>query len=153
MIPEDATVDFMGDLVMTTRKWLAAGMCAFVAGLGVSTVRAQEIPSPYPPGYNPYLQMINPRGSVTQNYFSLVYPQLRIQDNFMQLQQQSIDTRRGLVKLRNPVAETSKKVGFNTHQKFFDNNTTRFGINNTTNTNIRPPVTNESLLRMYRQQP
>jgi hypothetical protein len=113
----------------------------------------QPIPSPYPPGYNPYLQLINPGGSFTSNYFNLVYPQVRIQSNFEQLQQQSIDTRRGMQLLKNPVAGSSSKVGFNTHMKYFGSGSRSFGVNNTTNTNIRPPITDASLLKQYRPFP
>ncbi len=115
----------------------------------------QPIPSPYPPGYNPYLQLINPGGSFTSNYFNLVYPQVQIANNFQQLQQQNINTRRGMELQRmNPVATTSSKVGFNTHSKYFGSGSRNFGVNNTTNSNLRPPVSDERLLQMmYRPAP
>jgi hypothetical protein len=117
------------------------------------TAPAQPVVSLYPPGYSPYLQLINPRYSFTSNYFGLFHPQMRTAENFNQLQQQSLDTRRAMETFRNPVSGTNAKVGFNTHTKYFGTDSKRFGINNTTNTNLRPPTTDEALLKAFRRGP
>jgi hypothetical protein len=117
------------------------------AAYGAARASAQAVQSPFPPGYSPYLQMINPRGSVTSNYFNLVYPQIQVANNFQQLQQQNLDTRRNLESLNNQVRFSTSKVGFMTHQKYFGTNANNFGVNKTTNTNQRPPVSDASLLK------
>jgi hypothetical protein len=133
-------------------KHLVLGVAAAVmVGWASPAAFGQAVTSPYPPGYSPYLQLINPSAGLTTNYFNLVYPQLQVANNFQLLQQQSLDTRRQLESMNSRVMTNTNTVGFNTHMKYFDSGSKRFGVNNTTNTNQRPPLTNDSLLRPYPQ--
>src|SRR5262249_13537252 len=136
---------------MTVRTFVFGGLLTVIIGFHGQKAVAQGIPSPYPPGYSPYLNLINPRYPFTSNYFSLFYPDKQIANNFQQLQKQNVDTRKTIETLNTRVGGTSHKVGFMTQSKYYATGSKNFGITNTTNTTKQPNLSESNLLKPYQK--
>ncbi len=111
---------------MIMRNWhlLAGLLVAAVPGSVLAQYPGFNPPGINPaarPAYSPWLNLNRSGGSLTQNYYGLIRPQVNASNMIQQLQQQTTALQQQEAKASNELPATGHVTGFLNHTKYFLN--------------------------------
>ena len=103
------------------KKWPVLVGLLLATAPGAAWAQAPGINPAARPAYSPWLNLNRPGGSLTQNYYGLIRPQVNATNMIQQLQQQTTALQQQESKASNELPATGHVTGFLNHTKYFLN--------------------------------